>query len=626
MFDNEKPQFEINPGAILLEVILPTSSAADDSFYIVGDFNGGEAAIGNPAWKLQKADGVAKWGIYLNPSTFVNGKTLADGFTFHSDKQGDERSVFDEPVSHTLDVGVGTRTNVWVDQWAAFFSGGGNDKEFVTIYVEVPEDWEATALYMWYGPDGTEVKPLGDWPGGAPTGETGFGDRVFSYFDLDKSLTGQTVNFIFNNNNKGKQTANITGITLDGDLYYKVNDDLSFETIDPADLGEPTEVYSGYTIYVDDQTGWDELALYGEYNHVPVDVAFPGWQMAGTKNVEGIDFKYFQPGKAFNNATLNLVFSNNLKVSALEVQGPQNFVLDHDLYVRLTADSYEVLFENEGVMRTIYVVDNTGWDALTLYGWGVEFGGGWPGMQPTGEKNISGVIYKYFEIPAEYDGEPSNLIFNNNDGGAQFDAATVTFDRDFYYTITATEATPVTFKVYVNDLTEWGALALYGWGDYELGGGWPGLQPTSSNGFSVFELPVEAIGKSINLIFNNNGGGAQFDGPNVVVDRDFYFTINATGRLCRVYVDDQSGWDALALYAWGGFEFAGWPGLQPAGTKTIGSVDYTIFEVPEGAIGQEENLIFNNNGGGAQFDGPNVTIVGDLYYRITDSAATEVKP
>ena len=77
IFDDELPQFEIKANAILLEVIMPKGSAADDEYYIVGDFNGGaEAAVGNLEWQLEKATGSeSKWGIYLLPSTFKDGKT-----------------------------------------------------------------------------------------------------------------------------------------------------------------------------------------------------------------------------------------------------------------------------------------------------------------------------------------------------------------------------------------------------------------------------------------------------------------------------------------------------------------------------------------------------------------------
>lgn len=117
-FDDERPQWEVKANAILLEVIMPKGSAAGDEYYIVGDFNGGaEEAVGNLEWQLEKAtDSESKWGIYLLPSTFKQGKTLADGFYFVSSTKGEERSVKNEPVLHKLNVSVGTRTNVWVDQ------------------------------------------------------------------------------------------------------------------------------------------------------------------------------------------------------------------------------------------------------------------------------------------------------------------------------------------------------------------------------------------------------------------------------------------------------------------------------------------------------------------------------
>ena len=46
VFDSELPQFEIKDNAILLEVIMPQGTDADENIYIVGDFNDGENAVG----------------------------------------------------------------------------------------------------------------------------------------------------------------------------------------------------------------------------------------------------------------------------------------------------------------------------------------------------------------------------------------------------------------------------------------------------------------------------------------------------------------------------------------------------------------------------------------------------
>ena len=81
LFDHEQAAFVTQDDQILIEAILPASTAADDAVYICGPFNGGDAAIGNIDYLLQKSETVeGKWGIYLNPNYFSDGKSLADGF------------------------------------------------------------------------------------------------------------------------------------------------------------------------------------------------------------------------------------------------------------------------------------------------------------------------------------------------------------------------------------------------------------------------------------------------------------------------------------------------------------------------------------------------------------------
>ena len=64
---SELPQFETRDGLMLLEVIVPYGTGINDQIYIYGDFNGGEEAVGNPQWLLQRGNpqsGVpAKFGI-----------------------------------------------------------------------------------------------------------------------------------------------------------------------------------------------------------------------------------------------------------------------------------------------------------------------------------------------------------------------------------------------------------------------------------------------------------------------------------------------------------------------------------------------------------------------------------
>ena len=61
----------------------------------------------------------------------------------------------------------------------------------------------------------------------------------------------------------------------------------------------------------------------------------------------------------------------------------------------------------------VFVMDNTGWDALTLYAWGndlPELFGGWPGISPTGSVEIKGITYKYFDTGEANKGLVHNLM------------------------------------------------------------------------------------------------------------------------------------------------------------------------------------------------------------------------
>ena len=165
IFDHELPQFEIKANAILLEFIVPQGTRTDDNLYIVGDFNGGEElAVGDMNWLLERSAGNdIKWGIYLYPSTFLNGKTLNDGFYLVSEQQGIERTVKNDESIHTLDVAIGTRSNVWVNRWKAYFDSTDSDDvehDGYTIYVEDNTTWDELALYAW-----GDAELGGGWPG-----------------------------------------------------------------------------------------------------------------------------------------------------------------------------------------------------------------------------------------------------------------------------------------------------------------------------------------------------------------------------------------------------------------------------------------------------------------------------
>lgn len=449
VFDHELPQFELKENAILLEVIMPHGTTAADELYIAGAFNGGEDAVGKLEWKLEKApDSDVKWGIYLIPSTFADGKTLADGFYFVSKQKGVERSVKNEEVIHTLNVGVGTRTNVTVPRWKSYFESPEEpgDHDGFAIYVEDNSGWSGLAIYGYF--NDAPVTPA--WPGAQLTGMKTIGKVTYKYFDMGEALKGKSMNLIFNDNGGGKQF-NGPQITLDRDYYFRITDTACEEVV--------PSTYLGYTIYVADNSGWEGLAIYGYANDAPVTPGWPGAQVTGTKVINGVTYHYFEVGETLSGKSMNLIFNNN--GGGAQFNGPE-IKLDRDFYFSITDTASKEVDPNAPVIDpdepevetyAIYVEDKTGWSGLAVYGWNDNGNvANWPGLQLTGTKEIGGKTFKYFEYGESLKGKTFNLIFNNNvDGsGIQFDGPSATLNGNLYFSITATECTvldaPVTAK------------------------------------------------------------------------------------------------------------------------------------------------------------------------------------
>lgn len=439
VFESQLPQFELREDAVLMEVIMPSNTTADDEIYISGDFNGGDdAAIGNPKWRLQQARDVDyKWGIYLFPGDFISGKTPADGYHFVSLANGPERTFKNQEVVRTEYGNTNTRINLTVDRWK-------------------------------------------------------------SYFDT------------------------------------------------PADPGEIE--HDGYVVYVDDQTGWNQLYLYqwGDVNDL--GGGWPGTTPTGSINIGGVTYKYFDMGEANNGLNQNLIFNNGEGTQLPDFA----FTIDRDIFLRITDKGCEEIEPGESVTHdgyTVFVVNLTGWEDLTLYQWGDvnDLGGGWPGVSPTGNQVINGVVYTYFDMGEANTGLNQNLIFSNN-GSSQLPDFAYTIDHDVYLELTnvVKEIDPAnytgggdtpgpvepteTYCLYVCDNTGWNDLAVYAWGDAEVFGAWPGavsVEARKVNGKVYWKYPVSVADANVNLIFNNNGEGTQFDGPNVTFDQDIYITVTS---------------------------------------------------------------------------------------------------
>ena len=223
IFDHERQQFETRADRILLEFIVPFGTTADEEIYITGPFNGDSTAIGNAAYLLTKAPkSDMNWGIYLDPSTFINGKTLADGFRFYSVSQGKEYTTKGEQAWHTDNPSVGTFTNIWGQRWESYYWSGEEpeiEHDGFVVYVDNQTGWDAITLYMW-----GDVNNLnGDWPGMAPTGSVKLNGTTWTYFDMGADNSGLSENLIFNNAGGGTQLPDFA-FTIDRDIYLRVTE------------------------------------------------------------------------------------------------------------------------------------------------------------------------------------------------------------------------------------------------------------------------------------------------------------------------------------------------------------------------------------------------------------------
>lgn len=442
VFESDLPRFELRDDRILVEVLVPSNTPIGDEMYIVGAINGGDANAvkGNPLWQLEKAaDYDYKYGIYLDPTTFAEGTSLADGYYFYSATQREERTLKGDSVMHYDNAGVGSRININAERWASYFASGEEiTHDGYVIYVIDNSGYDALALYAW-----GDAEIFGAWPGIVPTGTEVVDGTEYKYFDTGEANAGLGVSLIFNNNNGDSQLTDFA-VTLDRDYYLELTPDGVVEIDQSA-----TIEHDGYAIFFEDLTGWDTLNLYVWGDGVnDLFGAWPGMAPTGEVTINGVNYKYFDTGEANAGVFVNVIMNNG------DVQFDlAGITLDRDYYYSITAtggveiedpNSYtgggavepepEPEPKPEPSEYTIYAENLTGWETLYMYSWGdvADLFGTWPGMEPTGTTEIDGVTYTYWEI--EGSGESQNLIFNN--GSEQLKDFNVTLNRDYYLTLT----------------------------------------------------------------------------------------------------------------------------------------------------------------------------------------------
>lgn len=526
VFDHERQQFETRADRILLEFIAPFGTTPNEEIYILGAFNGEEEAIGKEEYKLMAAPtSTAKWGIYLDPSTFVSGKSLADGFYFYSVSQGKELDLNGELAHHTDNPGVGTFTNIWGQHWESYYWEGGESPEpehdGFCVYVDDQTGWDALTLYMW-----GDVNDLnGGWPGMEVTGTWKHDGVTWKYFDFGEENAGLNENLIFNNAGGGSQLKDFN-FTIDRNIYLRITAD-GVEEISP----EPAVKHDGYALFVLNESSQTELALYA-WGDAEAFGGWPGMAPTGTQTINGNEYIYFDMGEANTGLNLNLIPNNNNNGVQWE-GGDLNFTIDHDIYIRIFDGGYEIIdkdYQPGGDTPTpgpepidenvIIAVKNTiGYADPHLYVWGdSEACGGWPGAAPV---KVTDNGWYLFELPA---GGNFNPILNDNGNGSQIDGPAITITGMMFFDVNSSWELS-TNTVTIQNVSGYTDPRLYAWGSGEIYGGWRGIKPISNaNGTLVFPLPND--GGEYNLILNGEGEGVQQDIATIIANQSYTFTAN----------------------------------------------------------------------------------------------------
>lgn len=155
----------------------------------------------------------------------------------------------------------------------------------------------------------------------------------------------------------------------------------------------------------------------------------------------------------------------------------------------------------------------TTWTAVSLYTWGPEALGGWPGATLT-ETNG----WYTYTFASSFTG--ANLIFNNAGAGEQTQSFPTTSsvclitgakDSGGQYALVTTPCTSGGITVTFQKPAAWAGVNLYAWYDtsstppvtVQPVGGWPGAALTAVNGQYSYTFDASITG--VNVIFNSNG-------------------------------------------------------------------------------------------------------------------------
>lgn len=353
----------------------------------------------------------------------------------------------------------------------------------VTVKFQKPASWTAVSLYAWK--DATP-EPLGGWPGAALTETDGWYTYTF-----DATFAG--ANLIFNNVGAGEQTVD----------YYTAAD-VCLKASDVLNAGGKYDVSvvpctaPGMTVKFKKPASWTAVSLYTYGPEVT-----GGWPGAALTETDGwytftFDATYTGGNLIFNNAgsgeqTEDYVMSTDVCLEAASVLNAN------------TKYDVAVVDCSPAVGMTVKFQKPASWTVVSLYTYGPEVTGGWPGAVLT----ETGGWYTY-TFDAAYTG--GNLIFNNAGAGEQTEDFVISTDvclkaasvlnANSKYDIAVTSCTLPGFTATFKKPETWTNVNIYAYvSGNSIVGGWPGIALTETDG--VYSYTFDAMYTSVIIIYNN---------------------------------------------------------------------------------------------------------------------------
>lgn len=189
------------------------------------------------------------------------------------------------------------------------------------IYAYNYAGWSTLNFYAWGAYTNT-------WPGDTLTETEVINGYTYYVKTLPATATGGSLQMIFNNGN-GTQTADSEAVTVDKDIYVRVNVG-SVTFLDDPNNPEPEVVPTDYKIYVKNSAGWSKMYIYA-WGGLSTD-SWPGAAMT-TEVINGTTYYVHEFVGAGAVSGASIIFNNG---SGSQTNDITNVNLTEDLFYEVS--------------------------------------------------------------------------------------------------------------------------------------------------------------------------------------------------------------------------------------------------------------------------------------------------